>query len=177
MDHPPLRAPAARRGRLRAALALLAAGLALAGCASLRWEFEKALRREGRTNLAFPEVVFEEYGCAERKLPWLRIERNELLPPQLRPGGEFTHRLVYDFCPAQPTGVAVGDLEIRILHEGRAIHVEREHAYELWPGRWQVDSFVQLPHDAEAGVYAYELSFRGASTHFLRRASFLVSER
>lgn len=174
MDHPALKG---RARRLCAAAALLGASLGLSGCASLRWELEKALRLEGVTNLAFPEAVFEEYACADKQLPWLRIEHTELIPPQLHAGGEFTHRLVYGLCPAQPTEVAEGELEIRILYKGRPIHVEREPAYELWPGRWQVDSFVQLPSDAEPGVYAYELSFRGNPLHFLQRDTFLLLAR
>ncbi len=163
-----------RRARAAAAAAL---ALALSGCASLRWEIQKALREEGLRNLAFPEAVFEEYACANAKLPLLQVEHSELIPPRLRSGSDFTHRLVYAMCPERPTGVVPGELVIRILHKGRAIHVERESPYELRPGRWQVDTFVVLPRDAEPGVYAYELSFRSAPLRFLRRDSFLVLAR
>jgi hypothetical protein len=173
VDHPPL-SPARS---LRATAILLVAALALSGCASLRWEIAKAMRREGVSNLAFPDQVFEEYGCAKKELPWLLVERSELIPPVLQAGAEFNHRLVYGMCPERPTGVDRGELVIRIWHEGRAIHSDRERAYELWPGRWQIDTFVQIPSDAEPGVYAYELEFRGRALRFERRDTFLVSAR
>jgi hypothetical protein len=177
MDHSPLSAGTRSDRRAAAAAMLLVTALALGGCASLRWEIAKALRREGKTNLAFPEVVFAEYDCAKKRLPWLAVERSELIPPKLAAGGEFTHRLVYAMCPQRPTAVDSGDLVIRIWHKGRTIHVDRDHGYEIWPGRWQIDTFVQVPRDAAAGVYAYELAYRGRSLRFARRDSFLVSPR
>ena len=113
-------------------------------------------------------------SCGERDLPFFEIENNELLPVKLRPGGEFTHRLVYALCPERPTGVVFGRLAIRILFRGEAAHTETDRRYELRPGRWRVDTFVELPPDAEPGVYAYELDFTSKEIRFVERATFLV---
>jgi hypothetical protein len=41
---------------------LLIAGL-FSGCASVRWTFQKAVRREGTVNRSLPDLVWDEYDC------------------------------------------------------------------------------------------------------------------
>ncbi|MCH2171159.1 hypothetical protein MK489_10280 [Myxococcota bacterium] len=154
---------------------LLAAVCAL-GCANLRWQVEKSLRQEGTVNRAFPEVVWDEYNCEKRDLPFLEIETSELIPPEVEPGGDFNHRLVYALCPRRATEVVSGDLHTRILFKGRAIHQETHSNYELRPGRWQVDTFVEIPLEAEPGVYAHEVEFSSRHARFERTITFLVPE-
>jgi hypothetical protein len=161
-----------------APVAALALGVALAfapGCASLRWSLQKWLRSAGTANLAFPEPVFEQYGCGARSLPFLAIELDELVPPRVRPGGEFNHRMVYALCPAAPTEVVTGLLHTRIRFRGEPLYDE-SGTYELRPGRWRVDAIVEIPPDAEAGVYAYEISFAAPQLSFERSLTFLIEE-
>ena len=154
----------------------LLAAVCTFGCASLRWQFEKSLRQEGTVNRAFPEVVWEEYDCAQRELPFLEIETSELIPPEVSPGSDFNHRLVYALCPRRATEVVSGDLQTRILFKGHAIHRETHRSYELRPGRWRVDTFVEIPAEAEPGIYAHELEFSSRHIQFERTATFLVPE-
>jgi hypothetical protein len=157
----------------KVAACLLLAALAT-GCASLRWSVQKAVREEGARLAAFPEAVAEEYGCAERRLPFFEIEKSELVPPRVRSGGEFNHRLVTVLCPAHATEVEVGRLSEGIRFRGEILHHETRERFEIRPGRWVLDAFVELPADAEPGVYAYELRFEGANVSFERSWSFVV---
>ena len=157
---------------------IAAAGLLLValgtGCASLRWSVQKAVRSEGARLATFPEEVAREYGCAGRKLPYFAIERSEIVPPRVRSGGEFNHRLVTVLCPARPTEVATGRLSEAIRFRGRLVHREVREGFEFRPGRWIQDAFVELPPDAEPGVYAYELRFDAPDVSFEERWSFVV---
>jgi hypothetical protein len=156
------------------AAACLLLGALATGCASLRWSVQKAVREEGARMTAFPEEVAEEYGCAERPLPFFAIEKDEIVPPRVRSGGEFNHRLVTVLCPSHPTEVEVGRLSEAIRFRGELLHRETREGFEIRPGRWVLDAFVELPPDAEPGVYAYELRFEGRSIRFERSSSFVV---
>jgi hypothetical protein len=169
----------ARRGRRVRSLAdsTLAVVLALAlgpGCAGLRWSLQKSLRDPGERLETFPEVVWEEYDCDTQRRPFFIMERNELIPPRVEPGGEFNHRMVYVMCPARATEVVPGRLMTRIRFKGSPIVRETDERYEIKPGRWVVDSFVRLPEQAEPGIYAYEIEFDGIQVDFDKHLTFLV---
>jgi hypothetical protein len=159
-----------------AAACLLLASLAT-GCAPLRWGVQKAWREQGARLADFPEAVAEEYACRRRRLPFFRVERSEIVPPRVSAGGEFNHRLVTVLCPARPTEVEVGRLVEAIRFRGRLLHREARERFEIRPGRWVLDAFVELPTDAEPGVYAYELRFEGPSLAFEETSSFVVEPR
>ena len=147
------------------------------GCASLRWSVQKAFREEGIENESFPERVWDEYDCETQRRPFFIIEKNELVPPKLKAGGEFNHRMVYVMCPVRATAVVAGRLSTRIRFKGDAIVENTDDAYEIKPGRWVVDAFVEIPEDAEPGVYAYEVEFSGKGLSFDKSLTFLVKER
>jgi hypothetical protein len=163
-------------GHPKIAAWLLLAGLAT-GCAGLRWSVQKALREEGARLADFPEAVAAEYGCASRELPFFEIEQSEILPPRVRAGGEFNHRLVTVLCPARPTEVEIGTLVEEIRFRGRIVHGETRERFEIRPGRWILDAMVELPPDAEPGVYAYELRFSAPHVAFEQRWTFSVEPR
>lgn len=168
---------AMREQPLRARRALVAMLLALSflpGCAGLYWSMKKSLREPGEHLESFPEAVFEEYECDQRELPYLQIEKNELLPPRVRAGSELNHRLVYALCPERPTGVLAGTLHTQILFRGRPIVQEVDSAFEFKPGRWTVDTFIQVPEHAELGIYALQLRFVGGAMELEHRLTFAV---
>jgi len=147
------------------------------GCASLRWSFQKAFREEGVVNAAFPEEVWEEYDCDSQKRPFFIIEENELVPPRVKAGDEFNHRMIYVMCPKRPTEVVEGRLSTRIRFKGEPVVDSTDDAYEIKPGRWVVDAFVEIPEAAEPGVYAYEVEFSGRGLSFDKSLTFLVQPR
>jgi len=167
MGHPSL--------RLAAACALaLAFG---AGCASLYWDAKKALREKGERLSAFPEEVAKQYDCDQRPLPFFKIERSEIVPPRVHSGGEFNHRMVTVLCPVRATGVETGRLSEAIRFRGDVVHKETRDTFEIRPGRWVIDAFVEVPPGTEPGVYAYELHFEGSNLAFDESWSFVVEPR
>ncbi len=162
-------------GHPQVVAALVCVGIALSGCASLRWNVQRAIREPGERIEAFPEIVWEEYECDTQQRPHFVLETNELVPPRVEPGSTFNHRLVYALCPDRPTAVVSGRLRTLILFRGEPIVRETTEAYELKPGRWVVDAEVTLPASADPGVYAYELHFESDSVRFDERLTFVVS--
>jgi hypothetical protein len=144
------------------------------GCASTRWWLQKSLRSPGENLAALPDEVWQEYDCGAQKRPFFIIERNELVPPRVRSGGEFNHRLVYVMCPVNPTEVVTGRLSTRIRFKGSPIVVEQLPEWDLKPGRWVVDAMVALPENAEPGIYTYELQFESEPVVFEKSLTFVV---
>ena len=72
------------------------------------------VRDPGESLETFPEGVWEEYDCENQKRPFFIVEKNELMPEKVVPGGDFGHRLVYVMCPKHPTEVVQGTLSTRI---------------------------------------------------------------
>ncbi|MEE8556776.1 MAG: hypothetical protein V3T14_02705 [Myxococcota bacterium] len=150
--------------------------LALAsGCAAVTSRVSRALRSPGERIETFPEQVWSEYRCSQRKLPFFKIEELELYPQKLTPGERFNHRFIYSLCPVKPTAVITGRLETSILFKGKAIVREANDSYDLKPGRWVVDTFVTLPAEANPGLYGLQLKFKGQNVKFQRTLSFTVS--
>jgi hypothetical protein len=158
-------------------LALVLALGAVTGCAGTRWWVQKSLRSPGEKLAAFPDAVWQEYDCSAQKRPFFIIESNELVPPQVRSGGEFNHRLVYVMCPVNPTEVVTGQLATRIRFKGTPIVVDTLPGWDLKPGRWVVDAMVALPETAEPGIYTYELQFASEPVAFEKSLTFVVRAR
>jgi len=156
------------------ALALLLCLALCSGCANLRWALQKSMRDPGEVLTDFPEVVWEQYDCDTQKRPFFIIEDNELVPPRVESGAEFNHRMIYVMCPRRPTEVVAGRLATRIRFKGDPIVELTEDRYEIKPGRWVIDAMVDLPADAEPGVYAYELEFESDSVEFEKVLTFVV---
>ena len=154
--------------------ALAAALLICLGCASTLSALKLRFREPGERLQTFPEKVWEQYKCGQRKLPFLEIEDLELSPRHLKPGDEFNQRLIYVLCPATASGVVTGRLDTRILYRGKPVVRQHDSSYDLKPGRWVVDTFVRLPKNAGAGVYAFELKFKGGKLRFEKTLSFAV---
>jgi len=157
-------------------VASLLIALIATGCAGVRGSIQKTLRKEGIENMSFPEVVWEEYDCDSQRRPFFVVEENEIVPTKIKPGGEFNHRMVYAMCPVRRTAVVAGQLTTRIRFKGEAIVDNTQGDHEIKPGRWVVDSFVEIPEDAEPGIYAYQVKFSGKGLAFDKLLTFLVKE-
>jgi hypothetical protein len=152
MDHP--------KGMIAAA-ALTALLVGALGCATPVWvgKIRRAVREPGQELVDLPTKIERQYDCDEKKLPFFKLEKNELNPIRVHPGGEFNHRMVYAMCPENPTDVIEGILVTRIHFKGKPIVSETLDPFEIKPGRWIIDAFIALPENAEVGVYALELRF------------------
>ncbi len=81
---------------------------------------------------------------------------------------------MYALCPARPTEVLAGRLDTQILYKGKPIYRETNEAYELLPGRWRLDTFVEIPENAAPGVYSYQMKFTNKALKFERGLTFMV---
>ncbi len=160
-------------GHPKALISVLVA-LSCAACASLPAPLDRPFRAPGQKLADFPESVAEEFLCAEQTLPWFKLEKVEIWPKRVRPGGEVGHRMVYVLCTAGPTEVVTGRLEMRILYRGKPIGGVPEPTYDLRPGRWVVDVFVAVPPEAIDGLYALELDFESSAVKFAESETFAV---
>ncbi len=148
--------------------------LANLACATWVGHARRVIREPGQKLLDLPEEVEEYYACAGRDLPHLELERNELNPNRIQPGGELNHRIVYALCPRRSTEVVTGTLTTQVRFRGRVVVRERVPDFEFKPGRWSVDSFVKLPEAAEAGIYALEIRFEGGPVRLAESLTFGV---
>lgn len=149
---------------------------ALSGCAGSQWlgKTRRALRDPGEKLVDLPDRVAQDYGCAERALPHLELERNEINPTRVRAGAALNHRIVYALCPVATTEVVTGTLTTQVRFKGRVVMRDRVPGFEFKPGRWRVDTFVRLPEDAETGVYALEIRFDDGSVSLTESLTFGV---
>jgi hypothetical protein len=135
---------------------------------------ERPFRKPGVRLVDFPEKVGAEFNCASQKLPWFKLETLEVWPKRLEAGKSLGYRMGYVLCTDGPTDVVTGKLETRIVFRGKPVLREPEESYDLRPGRWVVDVFVNVPPNAADGLYALELEFKGSGVKFERSETFAV---
>jgi hypothetical protein len=148
----------------------------LSGCASsqLVGRMRRASRDPGQKLLDLPDKVEKHYACKERVLPWFKLERNEINPKRVEPGGQINHRIEYALCPKNATAVVTGTLTTRVRFKGEIVLLDEIPDFEIKPGRWRVDAFVRLPENAEPGVYALELHFAEGNVRLNQSLTFGV---
>jgi len=157
---------------------IIGLGLATAlGCAGVVGRLERALRSPGEKLRTVPDDVWSEYKCSEQKLPLFRLEQTELVPQRVTAGDDVNHRLVYALCPTEPTEVIEGTLQTRILFKGKPVLRDADGHYEIKPGRWVVDTFIQIPTQAETGIYSVQVEFVSQTVNFREERSFAVERR
>lgn len=144
---------------------ILLAGLLLESCAgtnsfdSFMANIQKSFRTPGEKLLQNPDTVWKEHNCDQIRLPLVAVEENELIPPMLKPGEDFNHHLVYSMCPARPSEVYPGDLYRIIYYKGEKVFEDVSRNFEFKPGKWSVDAFINIPAQANPGIYSLEVRF------------------
>ena len=138
------------------------------------WDIQKKMRKPGEKMITHPNKVWKKYNCAEKKLPMLIVETNEILPPQLYSGEDLNHHFIYSMCPLKPAQLIKGSLVRRVYFKNRTIFKDVTNNFEFKPGEWSVDAFIGIPLKAQPGVYALEVSFSGAEHSFSKIEQFVV---
>ena len=131
-------------------------------------QLQLALHKPGERNKDFPEAVAKQYHCDQRPLPFVEIEKSDLLPNTLEPGDQFHHRLVYVMCPAKSTDVVAGTLHTRVLFEGRVIDRDKS-PFKFKPGRWEIVGLFDVQERAQPGVYSFAIEFEESVTKDAKR--------
>ncbi len=102
--------------------------------------------------------VWKEYRCETKTLPFIVLERNEILLSIVQPGEGFRQSFVYALCPADPSKSVEVTLNRTILSKGRVVLRDTVKQFELKPGRWAVNALVNVPAQAKPGPYELQLS-------------------
>lgn len=99
------------------------------------------------------EKVWDRYDCADRRLPFLIVEENELNPKELEPGEELHHHFVYVMCPSKTWRVIKGNLYRKVSFQDKVVFQDVTNNVEFRPGKWDVDAFITVPEQAQSGTY------------------------
>lgn len=121
-----------------------------------------------------PEEVWANENCSFRKLPFLRLDANEVNPATVRPGEKFNHRFVYTMCSDPRYGPIYGRTRTSIYYNSQKIHTDTATDFAVKDGTWIVDADVVVPYDARPGTYWLEAEFKGPGASFRDRTSFVV---
>ena len=129
------------------------------GCTAIHQQIVATSRQPGEQIASTPDKVWAELNCAKRKRPFVQVERMEVLPEMIKPGGRVNYRLVYVLCPLKPSEVLKARVVRNMLYKGERVAGNVKDSFDLKPGRWIVDSFFTLPPESPLGVYALEGDF------------------
>ena len=154
--------------------------LMLASCAQIQRQaasMKESRREPGAKMQASPEQVAQELGCEHRQLPYVVLEKSELLPRTVRNGEEFNHRFIYAACPRQPGRTIVGTLRTRIYYNGEVVWNDVDKTFDIRPGRWTFDTFIKVPNTALSGKYQIDLDFRSSHIRFKNSEHFVVADK
>lgn len=132
----------------------------------------------GEKMLDLPEKIWKDYNCRNEALPIVKVEKNELTPQRLNPEKEMTfyHRMVYGLCADDKTKQISGKFFTRIYFQEKLVNTEVEE-YDIKPGRWQVNTYIQLPEKVESGVYTLEIEFSSPVAGFTVNNTFIVEPK
>ena len=133
--------------------------MTISPCSAIYQRVVATSRQPGERIATTPDKVWQELNCAKRERPFVQVERMEVLPEMIKPGGRVNYRLVYVLCPLKPSEVLKTRLVRNMLFKGERVAGNVKDSFELKPGRWIVDSFFTLPPESPFGVYALEVSF------------------
>ena len=135
------------------------------------------LPRPGEHLIIHPNLIRESDSCARKKLPFILIEKSELMPTVITPGKEFNHRFIYVFCPrskkSRPIG---GTLYRKIYFQGRLVFEDVSKRYQFKPGKWSVDAFITVPPEVKPGSYALIVTFKAKNINLEKSAGLIIEE-
>ncbi|MFO1428603.1 MAG: hypothetical protein U1F76_00450 [Candidatus Competibacteraceae bacterium] len=130
----------------------------------------------GVTQLLDGTETWKEYNCESKKLPFIIIEQNEILPTNVQAGKEIQHRFVYAACTSSDRQALKGSLNRKIYYKGRAVFQDATRNFEIKPGKWKVNAVVAIPVQAKPGNYNFELTISSPTTTVKKNLSFLVQK-
>ncbi len=142
---------------------LVISALILGGCKAtttkiqeLQQKFVRSMRKPGEKMVASPENTSKKYSCSPYKQTILVLEKAETIPSKVFPGEEINQRIRYALCPYTPSGTVRGEIIRTVLFKGETAFQDVTN-YEFKPGTWTVDVFIEIPYDAQSGIYALEV--------------------
>ncbi len=138
------------------------------------WNTVKGMRKPGDELISKPQTVWQQYQCDKLMLPFILVETNELLPPQLPAGQELNHHMIYVMCPSKEASIVRGKLTRAIYYQGHPVLTDDMENFEFKPGRWSVDAFIKVAPQAPPGNYSLTTTFNAGGIEIEESESFIV---
>ena len=160
-------------------LLIMALSLVLLSCAS-----QTPLPESKTTLPATPGVmqlldgteIWKEYHCDSKKLPFIVIEQDQILPISVQAGKEIQHRFVYAACTSSGQQAIKGSLSRKIYYRGRVVFEDTTRNFEIKPGQWKVNAVVGIPPQVKPGSYDFELVISSPTTAVKKNLPFMVQK-
>lgn len=130
--------------------------------------------KPGRKLLISPDHVWEAENCGMRPLPYLRLERSEVMAETTKPGTSILYRFPYIACVAAQPGYVLGRLRTTVSFGPKELSTRTDDTFPVETGRWSVDTEIAVPNDAEPGVYALEGTLSAGGRTIQDRLNFIV---
>ncbi len=121
------------------------------------------------------QATWNDYNCASKKLPFVVIEEDRIVPATPAPGEEFSHRFSYAVCTEQSTPIS-GVLTRRIYYQNRLVFENKTDDFELRPGKWKVSASIKTSPKAKPGNYDLQLTFSSPVTTITRNLPLVIQK-
>ena len=105
--------------------------MTISACSAIYQQVVATARHPGEQIATTPDKVWQELNCAKRERPFVQVERMEVLPEMIKPGGRVNYRLVYVLCPLKPSEVLKTRLVRNMLFKGERVGVMSKIASSL----------------------------------------------
>jgi hypothetical protein len=128
----------------------------------------------GRKLTAIPERAWAIENCASRPLPFVRLDRTEIVPATVKPGASVIYRFPFSACvPPQP-GYLLGRFRTTVSLGGKEINTRSDETYPIETGGWSIDTEILVPREAQPGLYNIEAELAVKGVRVQDRLSFTV---
>ncbi|MEZ0361277.1 MAG: hypothetical protein ABWK04_05165 [Hydrogenobacter sp.] len=138
---------------------------------SFKLAYEKALasgRSPGEKLLSTYQDIIKGEDCKGGRI--LTVKEDEVIPSVVSRGEKLNHRIVYTLCRETPLK---GLILRKIQRDSKTLMTDKTD-YEFKPGKWVIDAFIEVPHNAKEGSYLLESSIEAGSTDHIKRHPFIV---
>jgi hypothetical protein len=105
-----------------------------------------------------PDRVWSSEHCESRPLPYLRVERSDVTPETSKRGNSILYRFRYIACVPEQPGYIIGRLKTKVFFTGKELSTRIDDTFPVETGQWIVDTNIDVPKDADPGVYTLEAS-------------------
>lgn len=128
----------------------------------------------GRRLTLVPEQAWARDECGSRTLPFMRVERTEVVPAKVRRGSSFIYRFPYVACVNPRPGYLLGRFRTTVFFGKKKVSTRTDETYPIETGGWSIDTEIFVPKEATPGEYMIEGSFTTKALTVQDRLNFII---
>ncbi|NIP29493.1 MAG: hypothetical protein GTO02_03885 [Candidatus Dadabacteria bacterium] len=123
---------------------------------NMQQRFFKTTRKPGERQVNSAEETYATYYCRTSRI---YFESIEVLPKKVLRGEEINQRMRFAYClaPKDQHNVIEGNI-IRKIFKNKQEQFADVTRYTFKPGTWIIDAFLEIPPDADGGIYSINVS-------------------